>query len=62
AFDLLKRSERSPRDFASALEGLRRNAQGEAAGKSRFGQKQFGYLATHPETEERIKAAEDAAR
>lgn len=62
AFDLLKRSGRSPRDFASALEGLRRNAQGEAAEKPRFRQKQFGYLATHPDTEERIKAAEDAAR
>ena len=61
AFDLLKRSGRSPRDFALALEALRSNALAES-GKSSARQKHYGYLATHPDTEERIKAAEDAAR
>jgi Zn-dependent protease with chaperone function len=61
AFELLKSPGRSPRDFASALEALRNNALVES-GKSGARQKHFGYLATHPDTEERIKAAEDAAR
>jgi Zn-dependent protease with chaperone function len=62
AFDLLKRSGRSPRDFAAALDSLRANALGDPSRKSRLAPKQYGYLATHPDTEERMKAAEDAAR
>jgi Zn-dependent protease with chaperone function len=62
AFDLLKRSGRSPRDFASALASLRAMTLGDESRKSRIAPKKFGYLATHPDTEERIKAAEDAAR
>jgi Zn-dependent protease with chaperone function len=63
AFRLLKRSERSPRDFASALEALRGDVLGPGEnGKPRTPENRFGYFATHPDTEERIKAAEDAAR
>ncbi len=63
AIELLKRSGRSPRDFASALAALRDDALGPGGnGKPRIPQNKGGYLATHPDIEERIKAAEDAAR
>jgi Zn-dependent protease with chaperone function len=59
AYQLLKSPGRSPRDFAAALESLRSSSQGE---RSRAFQERYGYLSTHPDFEERIKAAEDAAR
>ncbi len=60
AHDLLKRAGRSPRDFASALEALRDKT---IEGKEEKGRTpRFGYLATHPDIDERIEAARDAAR
>jgi Zn-dependent protease with chaperone function len=60
AHTLLKRAGRSPLDFATALEALRRNVIQENAKPRRA--RNMGYLATHPEFEERIEAARDAAR
>lgn len=52
AFDLLRRSGRSPRDFAEAMSRLRTKNGGEDSIAS--------YLSTHPSTAERVEAARDA--
>lgn len=84
AFDLLKRTGRSPKLFGEALakleaeqfrdhggsEGCHPPADVEAEKKGDAGEEKkpkrrsydLGYLSTHPSTEERVKAAEEAAR
>lgn len=61
AHDLLKRAGRSPLDFATALEALRDNVKDGQRRAPRFAPK-MGYLATHPDIDERIGVARDAAR
>jgi Zn-dependent protease with chaperone function len=67
AIALLRRSGRSPRDFALALDKLRRFAYAEedrrrADGTQKSHRPRLGYLETHPDIEERLEAAEDASR
>jgi Zn-dependent protease with chaperone function len=70
AFDLLKRTGRSPKLLGEALGALeaQRDRAGRAGGcnvpnEEETPQKRdLGYLSTHPPTEERIRAAEEAAR
>jgi Zn-dependent protease with chaperone function len=52
AFDLLRRTGRTPEDFARAMEALQR-ARGSAPEPG-------GWLSTHPPTRERIEAARAA--
>jgi Zn-dependent protease with chaperone function len=78
AFDLLKKTGRSPKLLGDALaqleaEGSRaksqecpvpreRGAEEQKEAPSRDRAADLGYLSTHPNTKERIQAAEDAAR
>ena len=54
AFDLLRRTGRSPADFAAIMARLAEH-HGEAGGGP------VSYLSTHPASEDRIRAARDAA-
>jgi Zn-dependent protease with chaperone function len=58
AAELLRRTGRSPEDFAAALEALRDDLAKERTGPAR----DFGYLSTHPDFGERIDAARDALK
>jgi Zn-dependent protease with chaperone function len=78
SFELLKKTGRSPKLFAEAMAALEAErarddgdegcATPEEAGsppkepKKPRSRLNLGYLSTHPETQERIKAAEEAAR
>ena len=53
AFDLLRRTGRSPADFAAIMRRLA-DHHGDA------GEGPVSYLSTHPPSEERIRAAESA--
>ena len=57
AFALLKRHGRSPKDFATLMARLM-EVQGVAGGEEGV----IGYLSTHPPSQERIQAAEAAAK
>jgi Zn-dependent protease with chaperone function len=57
AMDLLKRTGASPRDLASALTALR----DDYAKRHHSPLRDFGYLSTHPDINERIQAAESAS-
>jgi Zn-dependent protease with chaperone function len=70
AFVLLKNTGRSPRDLGLALQALE-NADGkedaenkrqEGATRKKQRSRDFGYLSTHPATQDRIQAAEAAVR
>jgi Zn-dependent protease with chaperone function len=61
AFQLLKRTGRSPLLLGRALKALELGRKaGDQNGKR--SSRDLGYLSTHPPTEERIRAAEEAAR
>jgi len=70
AFELLKKTGRSPRELGLALRaldqaGAKKNEADnspEAAARKEKRSHDFGYLSTHPATQDRIQAAEDAAR
>lgn len=70
AFELLKSTGRSPRDLGLALKALELSREKkieepssqEAVVKEKKRSRDFGYLSTHPATQDRIQAAEDAAR
>ncbi len=59
AFDLLRRAGRSPADFADAIDALQCEVEGRA-GRGR-GDRNFGYVSTHPGFAERRAAALAAA-
>ena len=65
AFELLKKTGRSPRELGRALKALTA-AEGKAnESNDKRAEKQpsgLGYLSTHPATDERVQAAEEAAR
>jgi Zn-dependent protease with chaperone function len=58
AFALLRQTGRSPRLFGESLAALEKS-RGNEPGKSG---RQTGYLSSHPPTEERMKAAEEASK
>jgi Zn-dependent protease with chaperone function len=81
AFQLLRKTGRSPRLLGEALAALEKqrdspardcpvplegqdaeSAKPESGTPRRSAAGRLGYLSTHPATEERIKAAEEAAR
>ncbi len=73
AFDLLKKTGRSPRELGLALQTLEASVgmedaesktdnKPEGKTKEKGRKRDFGYLSTHPATQDRIQAAEDAAR
>lgn len=70
AFDVLKKTGRSPRELGTALELLesahsesdKKPADGAAPAKRDKRARELGYFSTHPPTEERARAAEEAAR
>lgn len=61
ALDLLPRAGMNVQDFVLALDALRRMEHGDRE-SARRGAREFGYLSTHPDIEERLEAAEDAMR
>jgi Zn-dependent protease with chaperone function len=61
AFQLLKRTGRSPLALGRALKALELGSQARNQNGKRDS-RDFGYLSTHPPTEERIRAAEEGAR
>jgi Zn-dependent protease with chaperone function len=58
AFDLLRKTGATPFNFSSALRALEENYKT----KHPNGARGVGYLSTHPDTAERIQAADDAGR
>ncbi|HWH41219.1 MAG TPA: M48 family metallopeptidase [Usitatibacter sp.] len=61
AFDLLRRTGRSPLLLASALQRLQDDADRRRSRRDALQRSRTGYLASHPLTEERMEAAERAA-
>lgn len=60
AFELLRKSGRSPRLFADALRRLQSEDGDRAPRKPSPGAPRGGYLASHPDSEERMREAERA--
>jgi Zn-dependent protease with chaperone function len=61
AFDLLRRTGRSPLLLASALQRLQDDVDRRRSRRDALPRSRTGYLASHPLTEERMEAAERAA-
>ena len=70
AFELLKNTGRSPRDLGLALKALEHagekkneeNSSREGPANEKQRSRDLGYLSSHPATQDRIQAAEDATR
>lgn len=61
AFDLLRRTGREPRLLGEALEQLAAEHQGRKGERDRT-ERAISYISTHPPTQERVQAAEEASR